>query len=80
MSYGPLATPGALGRWGPYYYLGVDSISDSLSLTLAAAPRDGTSPDWLIAELTHRQAHGLKLQTRSRPRADTQDTTTMFKL
>ena len=34
-------------------------------------PGDGISPDWLIAELTHRQAHGLKLQYRSLPRADT---------
>ena len=38
---------------------------------LEAAPGDGISSDWLIAELTHRQAHGLKLQYRSRPRADT---------
>ena len=28
-------------------------------------PGDGISPDWLIAELTHRQAHGLKLQYRA---------------
>ena len=34
-------------------------------------PGDGISPDWLIAELTHRQAHGLILQYRSLPRADT---------
>ena len=26
---------------------------------------DGISSDWLIAELTHRQAHGLKLQYRA---------------
>ena len=25
-------------------------------------PGDGISSNWLIAELTHRQAHGLKLQ------------------
>ena len=28
-------------------------------------PGDGISSDWLIAELTHRQAHGLKLQYRA---------------
>ena len=28
-------------------------------------PGDGISSNWLIAELTHRQAHGLKLQYRS---------------
>ena len=48
--------------------LGMPSVLQAASLREPGAQDgDGISSDWLIAELTHRQAHGLKLQYRAYP-------------